>query len=106
VGNNSVNVTQGFQQPEYVITDVSNDENVLDVNIYPNPAIADVTVEFTHLPSVGVTVYLIDNSGKIIYTEKVTATSFKLGMKSYPSGVYYFKVNYEDKTGVYKIIKK
>jgi len=106
VGNNTAIMTQGFQQPEYVITQVSNDGNGIELNIYPNPTIGDVSVEFTQLPSGGVKVELVDNSGKVLLNDEINKTNYSLGMKNYPAGMYYFKVTNEKNTKVYKIIKK
>ena len=104
-GNNAI-VTQGFQQPEYVIVKVDETGSDIELNIYPNPTVSDVTLDFTKMPKSDVNIYLYNDAGKVIVNDKISNTHYSLKMKNYSSGVYFLKVTAESSKKTYKIIKK
>ena len=104
-GNNAI-VTQGFQQPEYVIVKVDETGSDIELNIYPNPTVGDVTLDFTKMPKSDVTIYLYNDAGKVMLNDNVSDSRYSLGMKNYPAGIYFLKVTSKKSKKTYKIVKK
>ena len=102
----SVSVTQGFQQPEYIITEVNNNDNTLDVKLYPNPTLNDVVVDFYGNFSGTYTAKIYDLSGKMLSQTNITSNSQKLNLRNYPAGNYLIKITQGNKQKTFKVIKK
>ncbi len=106
VSGNSAIVTQGFQQPEYVIVKVDETGTDIELNIYPNPTFGDVTLDFTKMPKSDVAIYLYNDAGKVFVNDKINSTHYSLKMGNYPAGIYFLKVTSKNSEKTYKIIKK
>jgi hypothetical protein len=103
----SLIITHGFQQ-KLIITAV--EENILNpvkVSIFPNPASEVVNIEFDTPTDAIVTVYLINNQGKLVKTEQIgTATTKKeINLQDISSGIYYLRIMKGKQVNVYKVVK-
>ena len=73
------------------------------VNIYPNPASSDVTVELTN--GVQNTIEITDLTGRLIMSTITKEQSVKVDLNKFPNGVYYFKVSSADHVETIKVVK-
>lgn len=88
-----INKTKHENSPE-IIKDVKI-ENTNQLNIYPNPANDQLTIEFSTPTSDHASVELLDLNGKVIYTENISGnTNYKKMINSglMPNGVYLLQV--------------
>jgi len=87
-------VAQGVQQPYEitVIAGVNETAIHLKLSVYPNPATnyIQLTVENEKLESL--TYQLIDLQGKVINTEKVTASNTTIIMEALPKAIYLINI--------------
>ena len=81
-------------------------KNEFEINIYPNPTTDKLTIE---IPS-GISPHQIeitDALGRKIYTEKTNLKSVIINLKSFPSGIYFIKVQLADGSAtVRKFVKE
>jgi hypothetical protein len=98
-GNNG-SVTQGVQHT-YEIENLSTAEfATLSVNVYPNPTVGTVTLEYDGTFSYR----LLDSRGAVL-SEGYGEHGIKLEMYSLPASVYYLVVTDEKNSSSFKIIK-
>lgn len=76
------------------------DEN--KISIYPVPAKDEITIK---VEANIISVALYDAQGRILKQEKTDSKSTKINMQSYPSGVYYLKINTEKGSILKKAVK-
>ncbi len=99
-------LTQGFHQPNLLITAVSDEEESLMMNIFPNPVIDEVQLQFS-TEAKNITIELMNAEGKTLSSQNITnVKSFSIDMQTLPSGNYLLSVTEKSfKTKTYKIIK-
>lgn len=87
------NVHQGVQQPfEFFKAEAGiNENNLLDVSLYPNPTNESVTIEIPTLLN-DLTYHLYDMTGKLITTGDITDNKTLMNMSNYSSGEYHFTI--------------
>ena len=103
VGNNDIELTQGFHKP--LVVDVIavgiEDELILDIIAYPNPTYDKVMFEGGD--PVGIYhIRVVDKLGRILEQKSMPFQEFILEMGRYNNGTYLIEV-VEDKTGKRKI---
>ncbi|MBL7898766.1 MAG: T9SS type A sorting domain-containing protein [Crocinitomicaceae bacterium] len=67
-----------------------NEENVNDVVIYPNPSADFVTIQLAE-NEIGKLISIVDENGKLVYTEMTTESLVKLNVTKFLPGVYFVK---------------
>ena len=68
--------------------------NNLQINLYPNPAVTEITVKLTNVSPHPVVIHLLDLLGRQINSvEGNTETDTIIDIRSLPSGIYVVKVN-------------
>ena len=77
----------------------------LSFEMYPNPALEDVTIQLSS-DSEKATVQFYDYIGRLALTKNISSSNDKMNIKELSSGVYILKVISEDKIGSQKFIKK
>lgn len=100
---------QGVLQP-YEFFSVGFDENSgikLQLAIYPNPTLSEVTLNIGTLNPKGVIYYLYDEQGRLLFSEKLTSEQTKVPMANLPSATYILKVhNKKADLQTFNIIKR
>src|ERR1700749_2193301 len=92
LNNGSNELTQGFHQSYLVITSVKDPIADYTVNVFPNPAIDNVNLQFDNLKE-SVTVSLYTAEGKLLDTRQViNASGLQLPMSNYSNGTYLLSV--------------
>jgi hypothetical protein len=74
------------------------------INIYPNPATSQVTIDVKELDNLNLEVS--DTNGRKIFEEKLDGSSNTVNINQLSSGIYLFKVNSSQGTATTKVIKK
>ena len=103
IGNNDIELTQGFHQP--LVIDVIavgiEDDLILDIIAYPNPTYDKVMFEGGD--PVGIYhIRVVDKLGRVLEQKSMPFQEFILEMGKYNNGTYLIEV-VEDKTGKRKI---
>ena len=103
IGNNDIELTQGFHQP--LVIDVIavgiEDDLILDIIAYPNPTYDRVMFEGGD--PVGIYhIRVVDKLGRVLEQKSMPFQEFILEMGKYNNGTYLIEV-VEDKTGKRKI---
>lgn len=81
--------------PDY--SGVTNQDNNLQISIYPNPVTSQLTI--TNLPANSV-VQLLDITGRVLFNQTSTTSKLIIDMSAFPSGIYLLKTN----EGVKKVV--
>ena len=103
LGNNDIELTQGFHQPLVVdVIAVGIEEDlILDIIAYPNPTYDKVMFEGGD--PVGIYhIRIVDKLGRVLEQKSIPFQEFILEMGKYNNGTYLIEV-VEDKTGKRKI---
>ncbi len=87
-------VAQGVQQPYEitVITGVNETAIHLELSVYPNPATNYIQLKVENEKLESLTYQLIDLQGKVINTEKVTASNTTIIMEALPKAIYLINI--------------
>jgi hypothetical protein len=98
--------TQGFLQPEELPPLPPATNTVLDLILYPNPALTSVKIQFDLLQSNAVTVVIVNSAGQMVYQKLQQCGAGKvlivLPVNHFAAGVYTVIV----KTGGYIVQEK
>ena len=101
-------LTQGFHQPNLMITSVKDLAKDISVNIYPNPTSEIVHVELNDYLT-GFQLVLSDNSGRILTTKASLSSDsiHQFDLSGFASGIYFLRVINGDQQNLktFKIIK-
>ncbi|MGV3539921.1 MAG: T9SS type A sorting domain-containing protein [Rufibacter sp.] len=65
-----------------------------DFMVYPNPAISNLTVKFTHAGKLPNKIEILDMSGRVMKTKETPSVEENLEIQSLPSGLYILKLCY------------
>jgi hypothetical protein len=96
-------LTQGFHQPNLMITSINNIENT-SVSVYPNPTLTFLNVQLSTFENTVIELYSIE--GKLLATQLATNNNVQIDMTNYSAGNYLLRVNTaKGKTSSYKISK-
>ena len=110
IQNTSQVITQGFHQPTYIIsnlTELSNRNG--QINIYPNPTLnwIEMSLDFKHNTKLQIRLY--NTEGKLIWEKDIQGKQFleKIEVAELPSGNYFlnFLIDEEKYLQTYKIQK-
>ncbi|PQJ76299.1 T9SS type A sorting domain-containing protein [Polaribacter glomeratus] len=107
LGNNG-SVTQGIQQSIELFTLVNPDLKTLTLQaiIYPNPTKDKIVLALTDHNLTALTYQIFDVGGRLIKKGNVEKENTEVAMKDFSVGVYFLKVNQNNKQlKVFKIIK-
>ncbi|MDF2436050.1 MAG: hypothetical protein K0Q95_426 [Bacteroidota bacterium] len=88
-GNNAL--SQGFHQPDLLITSLNELQLDYLLNVYPNPTTDIVHLQFTDL-KVTVSIELFTSEGKLLESQKVNSNEAQLSLLKYKAGTYLLSV--------------
>lgn len=95
------NLSNGFHQPVFTITQVNQLPEVFGLTIFPNPSNQLVFVKF-ETPQQHTLIELCDLSGQVLQSNKLDGYQQEINLSAFANGAYYLKIN---QTQFYKIIK-
>ena len=108
IDNINGTVNQGVQLPFEFFTLGINDfhDVTLSMVIYPNPTSEFIKLIVENDKFEMLNYYLFDFNGKLLYKQKVSSKETSIPMGSFPSAIYFLKVNDNNKElKIFKIIK-
>lgn len=89
-------LTQGFQQPEILITQVGANDSANALSVYPNPSSDFINITFQQPVQGAVLIELFSMDGQLVYSsEEFSAGAggiFTVNMRDFASGIYMLKV--------------
>lgn len=94
-------LTNGFHQGIFTVTDIKNNQPLLGLKVFPNPAKETVYVSFEE-PQHNISVELYDMEGRLLQSHQNNLQQLELNLTTFSDGTYYLKVN---RTTIYKIVK-
>ncbi|APZ45934.1 hypothetical protein BW723_06345 [Polaribacter reichenbachii] len=84
---------------------VTNINNKLSFNIYPNPALNIINIEIDKNYSEKNTLHLYDNTGRLLINKKVISNNSSLNISKLSKGVYFIKIFNKEQTSTKRIFK-
>lgn len=102
-------ITQGFHQPNYIITNISEPNmNISDVKVYPNPSTDFILIDIDLKDEKKVEIQLIDMNGHMLWTKNIKGKTIreKIEVSTLPSGIYITNLFIEKEVQNFKILKK
>ncbi|HLU87924.1 MAG TPA: T9SS type A sorting domain-containing protein [Taishania sp.] len=105
--------TVGIDNPYYVYDDFTS-ENLVNINlvlnqksisVYPNPANSVVTIEFDNESNHNYQIRIIDQFGKIVYTNEVNVSITQIDISGIAGGIYNLILEDENKNQSFKRIQ-
>jgi len=94
------------------ITDVGVEElnEYLSMNIYPNPASEQITIDLYSLKQENYKLQLMNVSGQVIYAETInlnsTTVKTQIDLSTYPQGIYLIQLSNQENVYSRRVIKK
>ncbi len=85
-GNNTVLINL-----KSLSTGTKNLENMLKIEVFPNPSVGKVTVRFSQIPDMGSRIEILDMSGRKVALRTITGLSEEFNLESQPAGLYLVK---------------
>ncbi|MDW8417821.1 MAG: T9SS type A sorting domain-containing protein [Chitinophagales bacterium] len=67
-------------------------EPAMTVNVFPNPGTEALHLHTEHVPLHTARVYVFNQMGQVLYEQKITTATTVIQTGSWPSGVYYWKL--------------
>jgi hypothetical protein len=105
---NKYTIRQGFQQPLLLAQIIETPkENYLNANIFPNPFLHSINVQFGESVNEKLNVSIYNQFGEVLYFRIFPATQFiNLPLTNFAEGNYILKITTENKQLISKIIKQ
>ena len=87
-----------------VATDIESFQDIITIDVYPNPSHGKVTVRFSTLPDANSRIDILDISGRKVASRMVTgmAEEFQLGNQA--PGIYLVKTILGSKESINKLV--
>jgi type IX secretion system substrate protein len=110
IQNSNHQITQGFHQPYYTITSLTNlPEEIGSINVSPNPTSETINIELSFNVKKRVTLYLSDIHGKSILVKEIHCKNIieSLSLSNVNAGIYFLNLQIDDTKypNTFKILK-
>jgi trimeric autotransporter adhesin len=114
VGHNYYRLQQtslnGTRLTEAKIIDIFRDAEGNVINVYPNPASADININYTSVNTKNITVYLYDVTGKKIISRVVSvlkgSNTINIDLQNIAVGTYQLQVLDSRSSNMFKVVKQ
>ncbi len=98
VVQNNVQITQGFQQPAYLIEPIENDLTEITgfsgkLEVFPVPAKDYLTIRYETEEQVNYVAILTDINGKTILREELAGSENHIDMQKFLAGIYVLTIS-------------
>jgi pectate lyase len=87
-------------------SEISEINSDLEFNLYPNPVISIITIEFKKDLAEGTLIQLFDNTGRLIVNKEVKGVKQTLDITDLRSGLYTIKVSNSNEIITKRIVKQ
>ncbi len=100
-------LTQGFHQPNLLVTAISSVSANYSVAIFPNPTVDFIQLQIQNLLNEVIFIELYTVEGKLLQTQQLNSSAdLQIDMTKYNSGTYQLSIkNNFSKNNTYQIIK-
>jgi hypothetical protein len=82
-----------------------SDFDLLNINIYPNPANEVVNISFSNLPEIGTEIIIMDVNGREIVRRTIENMNETINIQHLPGGMYLVKIKLNNNFKIQKLIK-
>jgi hypothetical protein len=107
LSNSNNTLTQGFHQPQIVVTSLESTADWMELKIFPNPATDLVILQIDEVGVSSITRFeLFDLQGKSITKGNVTTTRTEIPAGNLAAGQYVLRVSNSQKVKSFQIIKQ
>jgi len=72
-------------------TGIEDTSGSVEIEVYPNPCIDNVTVSFSEIPKIGSHIEIIDIAGKKVISREISSSSENISLSQQSSGMYFVK---------------
>ncbi len=103
LGTSTLVVTQGFQQPlpsDFQVGISNKVPEGIKINVYPNPTMDKVTLEFSLTVSFNIVIKIYNESGQLVYSKNElniqNHSKQELDFSKLPTGYYFIQVRSTD----------
>ena len=105
------NNAAGCNSPEEVedaceSVSINEINDLQDLNIYPNPTYASITIELPTQPSKNTSLTIYNLNGQQLITQPITEPQTVVDVSGLPKGVYFVKIMDDEKVMMGKVIKQ
>lgn len=84
-------------------TSITEQTDKIEVNIYPNPASDIVIFDFDKKDTCSIDIF--NSSGTLVFHNQVFEDSFKLNIQTFKTGLYFVKINCQNRSITKRILK-
>lgn len=95
LGNGSNVLTQGFHQPNLIISNINDLSSGIKVSVYPNPVLYQLTLSFSEL-KFGFEIEMLDINGRLVKSKPVSGLETQVDVQSLAAGVYMLMLKDEE----------
>jgi hypothetical protein len=89
-----------------LLTSTPSVEDNSKINIYPNPVIGNLMINFNSEFNKDVEIQLLNSSGQKVFSARTSGSEYLLDMKNMSFGIYLLRISCDNKLAVKKIIKE
>ncbi len=100
-------LSQGFHQPNLLVTAIDNVTTNYSITIFPNPTVDFLQIQIQNLLNEVIIVDLYNVQGKLLQTQQINSTAdLKINLGDYSAGTYTLSLkDHSEKNKSYQIIK-
>ena len=104
-GQDSVILTQGFHQPNLMVTAIEDLALDIQVDVFPNPTAGQVNVQVREFTA-PMQITLLDANGRQLAVQNTSPQSLsnQFNLSRYANGVYYLRINTKDQQTIKSFI--
>lgn len=77
-----------------------------EVTIGPNPTTGSVQVQLAAMPALGTVLSVIDLTGRIVFSERMTSRSLSIDLSGSPAGLYHLRITSPSTEQVIKLVRE
>ena len=105
-GNNYF-LTQGFQQSNFIITEIEDTPSLLyEINVYPNPVTTSLIIHIANTNISMMSYNMVNSKGSVIKSGDITTSETIIPVQDIVPSIYFIKIFYKKKqTKTFKIVK-
>lgn len=101
-------LTQGFQQPNYYLTDIFNvEEQQIVVSVFPNPTQGNISISFSKMTKEPYRLEIKDMQGKCLNNYELNLLENNISVEMLAKGMYIFGISSNASSSMinFKIVK-
>ena len=107
--NGSLEISASYGESSYEQTTLSAEELQLQssIRVFPNPTTYLVNVDLSQLPQGEYQLYLMNLSGKVVYSQRAIESNTQIDMSTFATGTYVLQVQTKgtQKVETFRIVK-